>query len=84
MMKADLPSGGQSKKEDWFGARDLEWLRMSANLKPGRTHEEARAEMALLGSQLVRAYPGRTRKPQSVCFAPEKIATIMSGRSWGS
>jgi predicted permease len=57
MMKADAPSGDLSKKEDWFGSRDLEWLRVSGSLKPGRIQEEAKAEMALIGSQLVRAYP---------------------------
>src|SRR5262245_37950951 len=57
MMKADLASGGISKKENWFGSRDIEWLRISGALKPGRSQEEANGEMALLGSQLVSAYP---------------------------
>ena len=42
---------------DWFGKRSLEWLRVSGRLKPGRTIEEANAEMQLLSGQLARAYP---------------------------
>jgi hypothetical protein len=32
-------------REDWFGKRDLQWLSMVGRLKPGKTLEEARAEM---------------------------------------
>jgi hypothetical protein len=32
-------------REDWFGNRGIEWLRVSGRLKPGRTIDEARAEM---------------------------------------
>src|SRR5262245_22206645 len=57
MMKAGTPSGGASKIEDWFGSRALEWLRVSGSLRPGRTQEEANAEMAVLGRQLVLENP---------------------------
>ena len=72
MMKADVSSGGHSKKEDWFGARDLEWLRVSGDLKPGRTQEEANAEMALLGSQLVSAYPRKDSQATVRVLRPEE------------
>jgi putative ABC transport system permease protein len=44
-------------REDWFGKRDLQWLNMVGRLKPGKTLEEARAEMSVLFGQLARAYP---------------------------
>ncbi|HKQ78245.1 MAG TPA: ABC transporter permease [Blastocatellia bacterium] len=72
MMKGDVPSGGRSKKEDWFGARDLEWLRVSGSLKPGRAQEEANAEMALLGSQLVSAYPRKDSQTTVRILRPEE------------
>jgi macrolide transport system ATP-binding/permease protein len=44
-------------REDWFGKRDLQWLGMAGRLKPGKTIEEARAEMDVLFGRLSRAYP---------------------------
>jgi len=44
-------------REDWFGKRDLQWLGMVGRLNPGKTLEEARAEMSVLFGQLARAYP---------------------------
>jgi macrolide transport system ATP-binding/permease protein len=72
MMKADVASGGISKKEDWFGARDLEWLRISGTLKPGRTQEEARAEMALLGGHLVRSQSNKDSRSTIRALRPEE------------
>ncbi len=40
-----------------FGSRDIRWLMLTGRLKPGRTLEEARAEMKLLSGQLAIAYP---------------------------
>ncbi|MEK6406539.1 MAG: ABC transporter permease [Acidobacteriota bacterium] len=43
--------------EDWFTTRASKWVRVSGRLNPGRTLEDARAEMTVLFSQLARAYP---------------------------
>jgi predicted permease len=48
---------GQPASEDWFGKRTFQWLNVVGRLGPGRTAEEGRAEMAVLFSQLARAYP---------------------------
>jgi macrolide transport system ATP-binding/permease protein len=40
-----------------FGSRDIRELMLTGRLKPGRTMEEARAEMKLLSAQFVSAYP---------------------------
>lgn len=42
---------------DWFGTREARWLSVFGRLKPGRTLDEARAEAAVLMSQLISAYP---------------------------
>jgi predicted permease len=44
------------QSRDWLGSRDG-WLSISGRLKPGRTSEEASAEMTLLSSQLANAGP---------------------------
>jgi predicted permease len=41
-------------EEDWFGQSRGPWLKLRGRLKPGRTLDEARAEMALFASQLIR------------------------------
>jgi len=38
-------------------SRDCTWLSMIGRLKPGRTLDEAQAEMSVMGSQLAAAYP---------------------------
>jgi predicted permease len=38
-------------------SRDMQWLRVSARLKPGVTPEEAAAEMQLLGQRFARLHP---------------------------
>src|SRR5262245_197781 len=83
MMKADVPYGGSSNKEDWFGARDLEWLSVSGNLRPGRTQEEANAEMALLGSQLLRAYPRKESQVTVRVLRPEETRSNDLGQIMG-
>ena len=40
-------------EEDWFGPSGGLWLELRGRLKPGRTPEEARAEMTLFASQLI-------------------------------
>src|SRR5262245_57567861 len=42
---------------DFFGSQDTQWLMLTGRLKPGRTMNEARAEMRLLSGQLASAYP---------------------------
>jgi predicted permease len=42
---------------DFFASRDTRLLMVNGRLKPGRTMEEARAEMKLLSGQLASAYP---------------------------
>jgi predicted permease len=49
-------------REDWVGKRSIEWLSVSGRLKPGRTMEEARAEMRLLHSQLASVQPKNDRQ----------------------
>src|SRR5262245_51854055 len=39
-------------ESDWFGPSGELWLKLRGRLKPGRTVEEARAEMTLLAGQL--------------------------------
>ncbi|MGH9850562.1 MAG: ABC transporter permease [Blastocatellia bacterium] len=59
MMRAEMATvhfeETAAEKRDWFGQQNFQWLRLHARLKPGRTTEEARAEMALLLGQLARA-----------------------------
>jgi predicted permease len=50
-------------------SRENTWLDMAGRLKPGRTIEEARAELTALASQLASAYPD-TNKNLSVAVAP--------------
>ncbi|MGH9768295.1 MAG: ABC transporter permease [Blastocatellia bacterium] len=59
MMRPEMPTvwGIPPAKEDWFGKRSFQWLSMVGRLKPGKTLEEARAEMAILFGQLARANP---------------------------
>jgi predicted permease len=45
------------ERRDWFGGVGLRWLNLHARLKPGKTPEEAQAEMALLLTQLARTAP---------------------------
>ena len=42
-------------------SRDCTWLSLIGRLKPGRTLEEAQAEMSVLGSRLAAAYPATNR-----------------------
>ncbi|MBO0725002.1 MAG: ABC transporter permease [Blastocatellia bacterium] len=58
-MKPEMPPvwGIPPAKEDWFDKRSLQWLSVVGRLKPGKTLEEARAELAVLFGQLERAYP---------------------------
>jgi len=46
-----------AENRDWFGKRDFQWLSLHARLKPGKTPDEARAEMALLLRRLARINP---------------------------
>jgi macrolide transport system ATP-binding/permease protein len=50
MMRSEV----SPQDQNWLD-KDENWLRMSGRLKPGRTSEEASAEMALLYGQLHRA-----------------------------
>ena len=58
MMRNEVPPAFQFRPRsgDWFGTRDAMWLSVAGRLKPGRSLEEARAEMAVLFNQLARAY----------------------------
>jgi predicted permease len=49
-------------REDWVRKRSIEWLSVSGRLKPGRTMEEARAEMRLLHIQLASVQPKNDRR----------------------
>ena len=40
------------EKRDWYGARDFQWLRLHARLRPGKTEPEARNEMDVLSARL--------------------------------
>ena len=42
------------ENRDWFGKQDFQWLRLIARLKPGKTPDEARAEMLVLLKELAR------------------------------
>lgn len=59
MMRADKATdrfaAPQFKDRDWFGDRELPWLRLHARLKPGKTIVEAQAELAELQNQMPRA-----------------------------
>src|SRR5262245_9159096 len=57
---------------DFFGSRDTRWLMLTGRLKPGRTMDEARAEMKLLSGQLASAYPQLDPNKS----AQEKIARV--------
>jgi putative ABC transport system permease protein len=61
MMRAEIATvyfeEVEAKDRDWFGKRDFYWLNLHARLKPGKTAEEAQAEMRLLYSQLPHASP---------------------------
>jgi predicted permease len=61
MMRAEMATvhfeGTAPEKRDWFGARGFHWLSLHARLKPGKTPEEAQAEMTLLLTQLARTTP---------------------------
>src|SRR5262245_820432 len=58
MMRAEMATvyfeDIAAKDRDWFGRQDFQWLDLCARLKPGKTAEDARAEMALLISQRAR------------------------------
>jgi macrolide transport system ATP-binding/permease protein len=45
------------EKRDWFGGRGFQWLSLHARLRPGKTPEDAQAEMTLLLAQLARTTP---------------------------
>jgi macrolide transport system ATP-binding/permease protein len=58
MMRASMPTVYFEEftevQRDWFGSQRFRWLEVHARLKPGKTIDEARAEMGLLLSQLAR------------------------------
>ena len=65
MMRAAMTTiyfGPPPEQRDWFGGQRFGWLNLHARLKPGKTIEEARAEMGLLLSQLARTNQGVGRK----------------------
>ena len=45
------------REGDWFVSRRMGWVTVSGRIKPGRTLEEASAEMTVLAGQLARQYP---------------------------
>src|SRR5262245_4173158 len=47
-------AGTAAEERNWFGSRSFPWLGVYGRLKPGRTVEEAQAEMRVLMSQLRR------------------------------
>ncbi len=53
----DVPRPAVSEDVDMTGYRNTGYLRSVARLKPGVTFEQARAEMASLGSRLSQMYP---------------------------
>jgi predicted permease len=55
-MRPEVGSGSGANV-DFFGSHDNRWLMLTGRLKPGRTLEDARAEMKLLSGQLSSAYP---------------------------
>src|SRR5215510_364341 len=70
-MRPEVGSGSGANV-DFFGSRDEQWLMFTGRLKPGRTMEEARAEMKLLSGQLSSAYPQLDPNKS----AQEKIARV--------
>src|SRR5262245_49585919 len=77
MLRAEMsPRDG-----DWFGSQKFGWLYLSGRLKPGRTFEEAGAEMALLMRQLVRAYPGTDPRAQ-ILVRPLSLISSTPGKAW--
>jgi putative ABC transport system permease protein len=50
------------EQRDWFGGQQFQWLSLNARLKPGRTINEARAEMTLLMGQLAQSRTGMDPK----------------------
>jgi putative ABC transport system permease protein len=52
MMRAAMPSINtedfDGANPDWFGGQDVQWLNLTARLKPGKTIAEAQTEMTLL------------------------------------
>jgi predicted permease len=71
MMRPEVGSSSGANV-DFFGSRDTRWLMLTGRLKPGRTMEEARAEMKLLSGQLSSAYPQLDPKKS----AQEKIVRV--------
>jgi len=66
MMRATMPTvyfeETAAEQRDWFGGQQFQWLNLYARLKPGKTFGEARAEVALMHSQLALANPAPERK----------------------
>jgi macrolide transport system ATP-binding/permease protein len=67
-------------REDWIGKRSIEWLSVSGRLKPGRTIEEARAEMRLLHSQLASVQPKNDRRDGIDVVSSARLAQGKDGR----
>ena len=66
MMRAAMPTvyfeETPPERRDWFGGQRFRWLTLNARLKPGKTIQEARAEMGLLLSQVARTTAAIDRK----------------------
>ncbi|HKQ80162.1 MAG TPA: ABC transporter permease [Blastocatellia bacterium] len=77
MMRAEMPP----RDGDWFGSHKFGWLNLSGRLKPGRTYEEAGAEMALLTRQLARAYPGTDPRAR-ILVRPLSLLGPPTGKAW--
>jgi len=58
MMRAATPTvyfeETPPEQRNWFGGQRFRWLTLNARLKPGKTIEQARAEVGLLLSQIAR------------------------------
>lgn len=61
MMRATMPTvhfeDTLAEQRDWFGSPRFRWLRLYARLKPGKTVDEASAELGVLFSQLSQNTP---------------------------
>jgi predicted permease len=85
MMRGTMPTvyfeETAAGQRDWFSGQEFEWLKLHGRLKPGKTIAEARAEMALMQSQLAST---KTEREQSDKVAVTSISDIQGDNEvWG-
>ena len=85
MMRGTMPTvyfeETAPEQRDWFGGQQFKWLKLYARLKPGKTVAEARAEIALMHSQLA---PSNSAPEQKKNVTVTSISEIEGDNSvWG-